>query len=62
MADKYLQFLDIPRKDPDKLPVEVRTTEFREIYSQYGAETAGATGGPLPVVRQSVLRMEMPRP
>jgi glutamate synthase (NADPH) small chain len=45
MADKYLQFLDIPRKDPDKLPLEVRTTEFREIYSQYSAETAGQQAG-----------------
>ena len=34
MADKHLQFLDIPRKEPDKLPVEVRTTQFREIYAQ----------------------------
>jgi hypothetical protein len=34
MADKHLQFLDIPRKDPDKLPVELRTRQFREIYSQ----------------------------
>jgi glutamate synthase (NADPH) small chain len=45
MADKYLQFLDIPRRDPDKLPVEVRTKEFREIYSPYSAETAGQQAG-----------------
>jgi glutamate synthase (NADPH/NADH) small chain len=45
MADKHLQFLDVPRKDPDKLPVEVRITEFREIYSQYGAETAASQAG-----------------
>jgi glutamate synthase (NADPH) small chain len=45
MADKYMQFLEIPRRDPDKLPVEVRTTQFREIYSQYSAETAGAQAG-----------------
>ena len=38
MADKYLQFLDIPRRDPDKLAVEVRTRNFREIYAQYNAE------------------------
>jgi len=42
MTDKHLQFLDIPRKEPDKLPVEVRTREFREIYSQYSAEAAAA--------------------
>src|SRR5271154_3505016 len=45
MADKHLQFLEIPRKDPDKLPLEVRTMEFREIYSQYGSEAAGAQAG-----------------
>jgi glutamate synthase (NADPH/NADH) small chain len=45
MTDKYLQFLDVPRKDPDKLPLEVRTREFREIYSQYSAETAGQQAG-----------------
>jgi glutamate synthase (NADPH/NADH) small chain len=45
MADKHLQFLDIPRKEPDKLALEVRTTEFREIYSQYSAETAAQQAG-----------------
>ena len=40
MADNYLQFLDIPRRDPDKIPVETRIVEFREIYSQYSAESA----------------------
>ena len=45
MADKYLQFLEFPRKDPDKMPVEVRIREFREIYSQYSAETAAQQAG-----------------
>jgi len=45
MADKHLQFLEIPRKDPDKLDIEVRTTHFREIYSQYSADTAAAQAG-----------------
>ncbi len=45
MADKTLQFLEVPRKDPDKLPVDVRTKQFREIYAQYSAETAGAQAG-----------------
>ena len=40
MADNYLQFLDIPRRDPEKIPVEARVVEFREIYSQYSAESA----------------------
>jgi glutamate synthase (NADPH/NADH) small chain len=45
MADKNLQFLEIPRKDPEKLAVDVRTTEFREIYAQYSPETAGQQAG-----------------
>jgi glutamate synthase (NADPH/NADH) small chain len=45
MTDKYLQFLDIPRRDPEKLPVEVRTKQFTEIYSQYDAEAAGQQAG-----------------
>ena len=45
MNDKTLQFLDIPRHDPDKLPVEERIREFREIYSQYGAEAAAQQAG-----------------
>ncbi len=45
MADKYLQFLDIPRKEPDKRAVEARTKEFREIYSQYSAEAAAQQAG-----------------
>ena len=45
MADKYLQFLDIPRRDPDKLDVEARTRHFREIYSQYDAESAAQQAG-----------------
>jgi glutamate synthase (NADPH) small chain len=45
MADKHMQFLDVPRKDPDKLPVEVRTTKFTEIYSQYSPETAASQAG-----------------
>src|ERR1700722_16482903 len=45
MTDKYMQFLDVPRKDPDKLPVEVRIKEFREIYAPYSAEAAGQQAG-----------------
>ena len=45
MADRHLQFLEIPRKDPDKLTLEVRTKEFREIYSQYGSEAAASQAG-----------------
>src|SRR5689334_4908064 len=37
VVDKNLQFLDVPRHDPEKLPIEVRKAEFREIYTQYDA-------------------------
>jgi glutamate synthase (NADPH/NADH) small chain len=45
MADKHLQFIDVPRKEPDKLPAELRTKEFREIYSQYSADAAAQQAG-----------------
>ncbi len=45
MADKHLQFLEFPRKDPDKLSLAVRTHEFREIYAQYNAEEAAQQAG-----------------
>jgi glutamate synthase (NADPH/NADH) small chain len=45
MADKTLQFLDIPRTDPEKLPVEVRATEFREIYVSFDPKTAVQQAG-----------------
>jgi glutamate synthase (NADPH) small chain len=41
MADKNLQFLEIPRTDPEKLPVDVRITGYSEIYSAFSAEGAG---------------------
>ena len=41
MADRHLQFLDIPRAEPAKASVEVRLRGFREIYAPYDA--AGAT-------------------
>jgi glutamate synthase (NADPH/NADH) small chain len=40
MADRYFQFLEIPRREPDKLPVVERLQSFREIYSQFDAEGA----------------------
>src|SRR5262245_50626840 len=45
MADKHLQFLDIPRRDPDKLPVEQRILSYREIYAQYDAESSAQQAG-----------------
>jgi len=45
MADKHLQFLDIPRTDPAKTPVEARVQSFREIYAQYDAQGAAQQAG-----------------
>jgi glutamate synthase (NADPH/NADH) small chain len=45
MADKHLQFLDIPRADPPKTPAEARVRHFREIYAPYDAAGAAAQAG-----------------
>jgi glutamate synthase (NADPH/NADH) small chain len=45
MADKNLQFLDIPRADPAKSAVEMRVRNFREIYAPYDAESAAQQAG-----------------
>ena len=34
------QFLDAPRQDPEKKPVEERIVEFGEIYGEFDPETA----------------------
>jgi glutamate synthase (NADPH/NADH) small chain len=45
MADKNLQFLDIPRSDPAKFPVETRVANFGEIYTQYDPQAASQQAG-----------------
>jgi glutamate synthase (NADPH/NADH) small chain len=35
-----LQFLDVPRQDPQKTPAEIRVRKFNEIYGQYDPQTA----------------------
>ncbi len=45
MADKTLQFLDIPRTDPAKMAVEVRVENFREIYAPYDPAAASQQAG-----------------
>ncbi len=45
MADKYLQFLDVPRTEPAKLPAAVRLTQFREIYAPFDAKAAAQQSG-----------------
>ena len=44
-ADKNLQFLEIPRHDPEKLPVAERVTQFREIYAQFEPANAAQQAG-----------------
>lgn len=45
MSDKHLQFLNIPRRDPEKLPVEERIVKFAEIYKPYDAAAASQQAG-----------------
>jgi glutamate synthase (NADPH/NADH) small chain len=45
MADKNLQFLDVPRTDPAKAPVEVRLRDFREIYAPLEGGAGGQQAG-----------------
>ncbi|MEJ2105800.1 MAG: FAD-dependent oxidoreductase [Acidiferrobacteraceae bacterium] len=41
MAKKNtLQFIEVPRQDPTKVPSDQRIHEFKEIYGQFDAETA----------------------
>lgn len=42
MAIHPLQFIELPRQDPDKLPFETRVRHWSEIYGQYDAGTAAA--------------------
>lgn len=37
-----LQFIDLPRQDPEKKPAKARIKEFGEIYGQFDPETASA--------------------
>jgi glutamate synthase (NADPH/NADH) small chain len=45
MADKNLQFLEIPRTDPVKTAVETRVTNFNEIYAQFEPQGAAQQAG-----------------
>ncbi len=42
---KHLQFLEIPRRDPAKLPLERRLLSYSEIYAQFDAENAAQQAG-----------------
>ena len=39
------QFLEVPRQDPQKKPVEVRIKSFDEIYGQFDPESAASQAG-----------------
>jgi len=45
MAKHPLQFLEIPRRDPDKEAPEERIQHFGEIYGQYDGASAAAQAG-----------------
>jgi len=45
MASNPMQFLDLPRQDPQKTPAEIRIHEFGEIVGQFDPATAGQQAG-----------------
>lgn len=45
MAKNNWQFLEMPRRDPDKKPAEERIRDFREIYGEFTQEQAAAQAG-----------------
>lgn len=59
MSQNVYQFIDLQRVDPPKKALKIRKIEFVEIYEPF-SEGRQSTGGPLPVLRQPVLRMEVP--
>ena len=42
MSNNNFQFLDAPRKDPEKTDVVIRIKDFNEIYGQFDAEEAAS--------------------
>jgi glutamate synthase (NADPH/NADH) small chain len=45
MSKHPLQYLEIPRRDPEKQPVEIRIRHYDEIYGSYdGADAASQSG------------------
>jgi len=45
MSKYPLQFLEVPRRDPDKEPAEERIRHYGEIYGSYDGADAGAQAG-----------------
>ena len=44
MAERTLQFLDVPRAEPAKLAVETRIGESREVYAPFEPAAAAQQG------------------
>ena len=44
-AKNAMQFMDVSRQDPKKVPAEVRIHDFREIYGAFPAEQAASQAG-----------------
>lgn len=40
--DNVYQFIDLPRVDPSKIPLNIRKTEFIEIYQIFSESQANA--------------------
>ena len=45
MVDKTLQFLEFPRREPEKIPVSDRIKVFGEIYAHFDADGASQQAG-----------------
>src|ERR1700686_1057005 len=45
VVEKTLQFLEFPRREPEKLPVSDRIKVFNEIYAPYDADVDGQQAG-----------------
>src|SRR5579862_683054 len=45
MVDKNLQFLEFPRREPEKIAVADRIKVFKEIYSPFDADSASQQAG-----------------
>ena len=59
MSQNVYQFIDLQRVDPPKKPLKIRKIEFVEIYEPFRKPSQGPCG-PLSVLRQPVLRVEVP--
>ena len=59
MANLF-QFVDVPRQDPQKLPVEVRSQQFQRDLRPVRRAVGGRPVGALYLLRQPLLRVEVP--